>query len=117
MQCRTTRWYKVDGTQSRRYVCKLHRRRSQDCSRGPLDARVVDAAFIENLDSFLGDITGWRERLTLDRRTERDRMQSEIDRARSALDEPTGGSHFAPPSSTGGRTRRTRRERGSRSDR
>lgn len=81
-----------DGTWPRRYVCEAHGRNyppthSAWCPAPPIDADVVDRAFASHMDSFLGDVAGWRDRLTASRTAERERLASEVSRATSELEE------------------------------
>jgi hypothetical protein len=82
----TGRHSRVDGSRARRYVCRAHRNHHADssahCPEPPYDADAADAVFVGSLDGWLGDVAGWRERLTDARRAERDRLEREIDRAR-----------------------------------
>lgn len=87
MDCVTDRHVRKDGTRPRRYVCRTHRERPQDCAVRPIDATVVDTAVAANLTSFLGDVDLWRERVVVDRRAERDRMSREVERATAAVAE------------------------------
>jgi DNA invertase Pin-like site-specific DNA recombinase len=77
----TCRYERKDGSRAKRYVCRIHRTRPQDCSVLPLDATVVDAAFVDNLSNFLGDVEAWRERLTAGRAAEVKRLAGEVERA------------------------------------
>jgi DNA invertase Pin-like site-specific DNA recombinase len=81
----TVRYVRKDGSRKRTYVCRAHRERPQDCAAAPLDATLVDRAFVANLTSFLGDVEGWRGQLVATRDVERQRMATEVDRAQDAL--------------------------------
>ena len=85
VDCVTVRTPKKDGTRSRRYYCRAHRERPQDCSALPVDAQLVDRAVAANLTSFLGDVSLWRDRLTQGREAERAKLRGEVERARSDL--------------------------------
>lgn len=85
MDCVTARHVNKDGTRSRRYVCRVHRERPRDCSAKPIDAGVVDRAFISNLDGFLGDVEGWHDKLIANQAGEHERMAAEVARAEDDL--------------------------------
>jgi hypothetical protein len=74
----TGRHVRKDGSRPRRYVCRAHRERPQDCDATPIDATSVDRAFVSRLEEFLGDVETWRDRLTASRTAERDRVGGEI---------------------------------------
>jgi len=81
-----------DGSRPRRYVCTAHGRdkpkgHSEYCSAGPIDAVAVDTHFAAHLDSFLGDIEGWRGQLADTRDTERARLEREAASARHDVEE------------------------------
>ena len=67
MDAVTGRYARKDGTRPRRYYCRQHRERPQACSAYPIDAALVDRAFVANLDSFLGDVQGWHDKLIASR--------------------------------------------------
>jgi hypothetical protein len=77
----TVRYVRKDGTRAKRYVCRVHRERPQDCSAAVIDAELVDLAFTDNLTSFLGDVAGWRDRLVQGREAERAKLRGEVGRA------------------------------------
>jgi site-specific DNA recombinase len=81
METVTGRSYRKDGSRAKRYVCHTHRERPQSCAAKPIDAGIVDRAFVANLTSFLGDVAGWHEQLVSEQATERARMRIEIERA------------------------------------
>jgi hypothetical protein len=85
----TGRYVRADGTRAKRYECVDHRQHARGhscyCPAQAIDAAVVDAAVINNLTKFLGDVDGWRERLVSDRAAERTRMTGEVERATAAL--------------------------------
>ena len=85
MDCVTDRNVRKDGSRSRRYVCRAHRERPQDCAAKPIGAALVDRAFIANLDCFLGDVQGWHETLVASRAGEHERMAAEVARAEDDL--------------------------------
>ena len=77
---------RADGTFPRRYVCSGHGREyprghSLHCEAKPIDADLVDQSFAANLDHFLGDVGGWRDRLASNRAEDRARLQIETERA------------------------------------
>src|SRR4051812_29742302 len=84
-----TRSRRKDGSRSKRYVCRAHREQpvgaAAYCAAAPVDAAVVDAAFVANLTHFLGDVEGWRDRLVQSRDAERARMRGEGQRAGADL--------------------------------
>jgi hypothetical protein len=77
----TGRHERKDMTRARRYVCRTHRERPQDCRCGPFDANAVDPGFLENLDSFMGDVGRIRDTLLAARDADRERLGHEIARA------------------------------------
>ena len=85
MNCVTGHHVRADGTRARRYRCRASRERPEECVAGAVDAELVDGALVENLTSFLGDVSLWRERLTSDRDAERTCLRGEIERAERAL--------------------------------
>lgn len=89
MHCITDAHVRQDGTRKRTYVCNHHRKHPpgspHHCPVGPVDAALVDAAVVANLEEFLGDLEGWRERLAQGRAAERDRMAQEVERATADL--------------------------------
>jgi DNA invertase Pin-like site-specific DNA recombinase len=79
----TSRYRRKDSSRQRTYTCRAHRERPQDCAARPVDATVVDRAFVANLTSFLGDVEAWRDRLAGDRDAESARMAREVERAQA----------------------------------
>ncbi len=77
----TGRYARKDASRARRYVCRTHRVRPRDCEAAPIDAGIVDRAFVANLTGFLGDVEAWRGRLVESREAERARLLDEVDRA------------------------------------
>src|SRR5439155_17784713 len=77
-----SRYVRKDGSRARTYTCRTHRERPQDCAAKPFDAGVIDAAVIANLNSFLGDVNGWRDRLISTQEAERDRLERQAQTAR-----------------------------------
>ena len=82
----TTGGPRADGSRLRRYVCRTHAERPQDCSAPPVDAEVVDRAFVANLTAFLGDVNSWRGQLVTDHEAEVTSMSAEVSRAQVGLD-------------------------------
>lgn len=76
---------RVDGSIPRRYICSKHRTLPDECAAGPVDAVPIDAAFAANLETFLTDVDGWRDRLTVDRKADITRMTREVERATDDL--------------------------------
>jgi hypothetical protein len=81
----TGSYARKDGSRARRYVCRIHRERPQDCGAQPIDAAVVDWAFVDNLTEFMGDVEAVRSKLAAGREAERVRLEGEVDRAEQAL--------------------------------
>lgn len=82
----TSRHLRTDGSRARRYVCRAHRERPQDCAAQPIDGTVVDRGFVANLEHFVGDLQQWWSRLTDSREREVERLQREVAAAREDLD-------------------------------
>jgi DNA invertase Pin-like site-specific DNA recombinase len=70
---------------ARRYLCSGRRAFTGSCSFSRVDARMIDAAFADNLESFLTDVDGWRDRLAVDRKADIARMTGEVERATTDL--------------------------------
>jgi DNA invertase Pin-like site-specific DNA recombinase len=67
-----------DGTYPRRYVCRKHRERPQDCAARPFDAAAIDAALIPNLAAVVGDVDLIREGAKHGREALRARLEGEV---------------------------------------
>src|SRR5207248_2541049 len=59
--------------------------RPTGCSAKPIDAAIVDNAFVGHLSDFLGDVGAWRDRLVESREVDRAKLTSEVRRAEKAL--------------------------------
>jgi DNA invertase Pin-like site-specific DNA recombinase len=81
----TDRNYRQDGSRARRYVCRTHRERPDGCSAKPIDATLVDRAFVAHLTNFLGDVKGWHESLMASHSAERGRLGIEVQRAEQEI--------------------------------
>jgi len=75
-----------DGTRRRTYVCRDHRG-TTSCPARPIDATLIDNAFVANLTGFLGDVEAWRGRLVSSQEAERKRMCGEVERAERGVEE------------------------------
>jgi site-specific DNA recombinase len=89
---RGTKNQRQDGTFPRRYVCRGHGREyprghTLYCAVKPIDAELVDRAYAENLEHFLGDVGGWRDRLASSRADDRVRLEAEAERAQGDVQE------------------------------
>jgi DNA invertase Pin-like site-specific DNA recombinase len=82
MDCVTGRWERKDGTRPRRYVCRVHRERPQDCAMLPVDALAVDRLVLEGLDAVLSNADTLRAQVDGERRAQRERQQHVISQAR-----------------------------------
>lgn len=71
-----------DGSRQRKYTCVG---RGSSCDAPAVDAEVVDAAVIANLDKYLGDFDAWRDAISQNQRGEQQRLAREVERAESDL--------------------------------
>jgi hypothetical protein len=85
LDCVTDRHERKDGSRARRYVCRTHRERPQDCSVKPFDAALIDPAIVDNLDRMLGDVDDMRSEIAGARRLQREKLQREAERAREDM--------------------------------
>ena len=87
----TGRHVRKDGTRPRRYVCRTHRERPEDCAAKPIDAALVDPSVVENVYSILGNVDGIRASVAAARNAERTRLGADTREAQDELDELDAG--------------------------
>ena len=81
----TSPYRRRDGSQRRTYLCAHVKDATGLCSAPPVDAEIVDAAVVSQLQSYLGDFDTWRARIESDHHVERVRLEREVQRAADAL--------------------------------
>ena len=82
----TGRHVRKDGTRPRRYVCRTHRERPEDCAAKPIDAALVDPSVVENVYSILGNVDGIRASVAAARNAERTRLKADPDEAQGEIE-------------------------------
>jgi DNA invertase Pin-like site-specific DNA recombinase len=82
----TGRHVRKDGTRPRRYVCRTHRERPEDCAAKPIDAALVDPSVVENVPSILGNVDGIRASVAAARNAERTRLKADAGEAQDEIE-------------------------------
>ncbi len=81
MYCVTSTYKRKDGTRARSYQCHNSAGSTGPCSSQPINAELVDAAGIADLDGLLIDFERWRARIEDRHAADRERLADEVRRA------------------------------------
>ena len=79
----TSSYRRADGTRHRYYRCAAVHAGTGTCDAPPVDAEIVDAGVIEELDRLLIDFDAWRQRIEHGHLAEGQRLAQEVERARA----------------------------------
>ena len=81
----TSTYKRKDGTKARKYLCEHYVDSDGMCDQEPLNAEVVDAAFVRHLDSFFVDFDAWISAMTSQQSADRAAVEKNIVAERERL--------------------------------
>jgi site-specific DNA recombinase len=77
----TSTYRRKDGSRARSYVCHNYKLSTGVCNSKPINAEVVDAAVIAELDTLLVDFDAWLRQIEGSHTADRERLSTEVQRA------------------------------------
>lgn len=82
MRPQVSSYKRKDGSRARSYLCRQAAEANGGCDGKPIDAEIVDAAFIQHLETFFVDFDGWLESVTNQQADERGSVETSLARDR-----------------------------------